>query len=367
MTDIDFDELDRAVSGVLGGSKSSNEPTNEPTSQPQTIQRTERTVLSPAFSSPYSAGPSPLVGSTPTVGSAPTVDAPVIEPILASTPVAPSTPSPSPTVSTAPAARRSSGRFMDMVHPSSDMRSKTPVPTSPVATRPESSRPQPVRPEATHLQTAPVAQPIVSEPVLPEVPAWNEPLESPFLPDAKVEKRPLGGGDASKKEDTSDDIFDFQGLLDDEPEELLLEAPEAQERLEATTMPDPIDFAAASSVSDSVDSADYDVEPTTNDTSFTSPVAVVAEPEATPVYEAPVSRVAPEEPIGPTSITPQYKEQPSSNQETGAMYDTESYHQPVSQPVKKKSGWLTVLWILLLIIIGAGAGFAVFTYVLPML
>jgi hypothetical protein len=368
MTDIDFDELDRAVSGVLGGSKSSTEPTNEPTSQPQTIQRTERTVLSPAFSSPYSAGPSPLVGSTPTVSPAPTVDAPVIEPIVASTPVAPSTPAPSPTVSTAPAARRSSGRFMDMVHPSSDMRSKTAVLTSPVATRPEPSRPQSVRPEATHLQTAPVAQPIVSEPVLPKVPAWNEPLESPFLPDAKVEKRPLGGGDASKTEDTSDDIFDFQGLLDDEPEELLLEAPEVQERLEATTMPDPIDFAAASSESDSADSTSFDVEPTTNDTPFTPPVApVVTEPQNEPVYEAPTTRVVPEEPIGPTSITPQYKEQPSSNQETGAMYDTESYHQPVSQPVKKKSGWLTVLWILLLIIIGAGAGFAVFTYVLPML
>ena len=371
MTDIDFDELDRAVSGALRGPKPSSEQTSEAVSQPQTVQRTERTVLSPAFSSPYSSGPSPLVGSTPTVAPTPTVAAPVIEPIVSITPVttpaAPATPADSPAISTAPAARRSSGRFMDMVHPSSDMRSKNAVLTSPVATRPEPSRPQPVRSEATHLQTTPVPQPIVPEPVQPEAPAWNEPLESPFLPDAKVEKRPLGGGDAAKTEDTSDDIFDFQGLLDDEPEELLLEAPEAQERLEATTMPDPIDFAAASSMSDPVNATDYDVEPTTNDVPFTPPVAVVAEPEVTAVYEAPVSRVAPEEPIGPTSITPQYKEQPSSNQETGAMYDTESYHQPVSQPVKKKSGWLTVLWILLLVIIGAGAGFAVFTYVLPML
>ena len=73
-----------------------------------------------------------------------------------------------------------------------------------------------------------------------------------------------------------------------------------------------------------------------------------------------------QEPVGPTSITQQYKEQVSTNQESGAIYDTESYHQPVTKPVKK-SGNLAILWIALLVVFGAAAGWAVYTFILPML
>ena len=74
-----------------------------------------------------------------------------------------------------------------------------------------------------------------------------------------------------------------------------------------------------------------------------------------------------QEPTGPTSITQQYKEQPSSNQQSGAIFDTESYHQPVIKPAHKKSSWLIIVWILLLVLLGAAAGWAVYTFVLPML
>jgi hypothetical protein len=216
---------------------------------------------------------------------------------------------------------------MDMVHSSSDMRLH--VPSSRVENRPEPA--VEIKPE--------VVVPEVIAPEVVESPVWNEPLESPFIQDAKVEKRPLGGGEVIPSE-TAPIVgsFDFQGLLD-EPEEELLEAPEQQERIEATTMPDPIDFVAASATVDEIE----------------QPQPVIALQQPT------------EEPIGPTSITPQYKEQASTNQESGAMYDTESYHQPVSVPVKKKSGWATVLWIVLLVILGAGGGWAIFTYVVPML
>ncbi|MDB5162839.1 MAG: hypothetical protein JWN28_446 [Candidatus Saccharibacteria bacterium] len=323
MSDIDFDELDRAVNGALGTVSdpvTDTEPVTAST-EPQTITRVERTVLSPVSDAP---APTPVPAPTPT-------------------------PPPSP-VSTAPAARRSSGRFMDMVHPSSDMRSRT-------TDAPAEKKPEVITPVAP-------AEPVVAQPQYTEPAAWNEPLESPFLPDTKVEKRPLGGGESLPTDVSAvSDTFDFQGLLD-EPDEELLEAPEPQERLEATNLPDPIDFAAATAISEETELKTFeDEEPVKTEDVAVEPEPVTETPQ--PIIEAP--QPIAEEPIGPTSITPQYKEQPSSNQETGAMYDTESYHQPVVQPVKKKSGWLTVFWIILLIILGAGAGWAIFTYVVPML
>lgn len=313
MSDIDFDELDRAVNGAIGDNST------------------------PA--------PQPTVNEAPVVPSVPSFN--VVERTTVSglstaqTSVPASSPVPStPTVSATPAARRSSGRFMDMVHPSSDMRSG--VPTSRVENRPVPT---------------PEIEPEVIIPEVAESPVWSEPLESPFLVDAKVEKRPLGGGEApTGQPDLTVASFDFQGLLD-EPDEPLLKAPEPQERIEATTMPDPIDFAAASAISDEIELKPFEAE---------KPVIIeesVVEPKSlTEAFQS----VA-EEPIGPTSITPQYKEQASAQQESGAMYDTESYHQAVSAPVKKKSGWFTVIMILLLVVLGAGGGWAVFTYILPML
>jgi len=314
MSDIDFDELDRAVNGAIGGNNTpvSQTPVNEAPVVPSvsSFNVVERTTVSGLPSAQTS-----VPASSPVVSSAPT------PPI-------------------APAARRSSGRFMDMVHSSSDMRLH--VPASRVESKPEPTvemKPEVIIPKAA------------------EQAAWNEPLESPFIQDAKVEKRPLGGGEVTPAESTAVVAsFDFQGLLD-EPDEPLLKAPEVQERIEATALPDPIDFTATGVISDEVELKPFEAEQPviTEDTS--------TEPKSFSEAFQPVVT----EPIGPTSITPQYKEQASAQQESGAMYDTESYHQAVSAPVKKKSGWLTVIMILLLVVLGAGGGWAVFTYVLPML
>jgi hypothetical protein len=335
MSDIDFEELDRAVNGALNGGPA-------PVAPPQPS--------------------APAQVSTPVIDNVvPPVETPAFAPAERTTlsnSTAISSPAP---VSATPAARRSSGRFMDMVHPSSDMRSQAtgmPVETPRVAPAPRVS-------EVPEL-TMP-AQPMpVSTPEYSEAPAWNEPLESPFLPDAKVEKRPLGGGESSvaSENSTVTDSFDFQGLLD-EPEEELLEAPEPQERLEATTLPDPIDFAATSEpIKETQSDSLQTIESTLVEPSQLQPEEVTERPRA---FEQTAPQPAVEEPVGPTSITPQYKEQPSTNQESGAIFDTESYHQPVVAPAKKKSGWLTVLLILLLLVLGAGAGWAIYTYVLPML
>jgi hypothetical protein len=311
MSEIDFDELDRAVNGALGKTPSQPFAPAQPVPdsiqtqvEPPVIEQRERVQLSPVDKTPASIS--------------------------------------------APAARRSSGRFMDMVHPSSDMRSNVTT-----------------KPTVQSIPSSPAQAPQVEQTV-PEAPAWNEPLESPFLPDAKVEKRPLGGIAEEAPEPAS---FDFQGLLDESDEELL-EAPEPQERIEAHAMPDPIDFAAASTVSDEIEARTYEEEqddhpdstPEEAQSSESEPVVEVFKPAEEISQHV---KTIEEEPIGPTSITPQYKEQASSNQESGSIYDTESYHQPVVVPSKKRSGLTTLIWIIVLILLGAAAGWAVYVFVLP--
>jgi hypothetical protein len=70
---------------------------------------------------------------------------------------------------------------------------------------------------------------------------------------------------------------------------------------------------------------------------------------------------------GPTSITKQYTEQPSTGDKpTGTVFDIEAYKKPQTSK-KKKSGWLIVLWIFLLLVVGAGIGAAMYFFVLPRL
>lgn len=336
MSDFDFDEIDKAVSGALNGDRSIP-------AEPQASD---------------ASGDNPAAPSIPI-------------------PASNEAPASSGRDAILPAARRSSGRFMDVVHPSSDMR----------------TRASGFTPPAPSVAPAPLAP--LSEPEVPtaedssgnaayEETSWDTPLESPFLPDAKVEKRPLGG--APVKEDQS-----LLSLLDD-PDELLLEAPD-EPRLEATTMPDPIDFTAhaAALPSENEDTGIPSSEPEAGpeisqpaDTTETEPAvepeplqqqppeeveAIETEPSTASAMKLEESRTAqaPLEPVGPTSITQQYTEQPSATQTSGAIYDTETYHQAITPVVRKKSGVWTILWIALLVILGAGAGVAVYLFVLPML
>lgn len=307
MSDFDFDEIDKAVNGALG-----------------------------AFD-----GASSHAAATDSVESA----KPVVTPSVAAEPVKSAV---TDRGSLAPAARRSSGRFMDVVHPSSDMRT---------ATRPTSS-------EQKTTFTAPTAQVVEKN---EDTEDWAKPLESPFLPDAKVEKRPLGGIPVEPLE-----------LLEAPEEELMLEAPD-DPQLDAHIMPDPIDFVAQTSAlsSENEDTSSATTEATTvEETTSSKDFIKEASPEIAPEEDAtpePEELVTPdinsdeEVPSGPTSITQQYTEQPSSNVESGAIYDTENYHQPLAHPEQKRGGAWTVIWIILLVILGAGAGVAFYLFVLPML
>lgn len=296
LSDFDFDELDKAVAGALSDTRSDVRPEAETPVVPAPVQSEE-------------PKPAPVVARPP-----------------------------------APAARRSAGRFMDVVHPSSDMRTKSGF-TPPVST------------PAVSAQVTEVPQ----KPVEAELEDWVKPLESPFLPDAKVEKRPLGTmpatGDASKED------------------ELLLEAPD-DPLLEAHAMPDPIDFAAHASALPS-EQEDTGVPAPVEAIEGIVPEEVVAEEvaqkpiEVETKAEEPVAKVEEviksDEPVGPASISQQYTEQPSTSPESGAIYDTESYHQPLAAAPKKKSGAWVFVWILLLLIVGAAAGAGFYFFVLPML
>lgn len=281
MQDIDFDELDRAVNSTLD-SKPTRSDASDDSSVPVSVTRSEPSTTSPA-----------------------------------------------------PAARRSSGRFMDVVHPSSDMRSSsTPERSAPRPPEPreESPAPEPVSADTTwpdpldfhgFKDDAPAPEPVVED-KKEDAPAAS--LESPFLSDAKVEKRPLGAFSTESADETP--------LLEAPDEELLPAETETHDepaQPEMTTEPE--------------------VEP-----------EVQPEPEPTPAPELT------EEPVGPTSITQQYNEQPSTtDQPSGAIYDTEAYHQPLAHPEKKRSSVLIIVWIIALILIGGGVGAGVYFFVLPML
>ena len=282
MNDIDFEELDRAVSSALG----------------------------------------PDAGKTP----AATAEAP-----------APATPAPAPTpppvptpASASPAARRSSGRFMDVVHPSSDMRSgggSTQSRPLEVPPRPAST---PVPDEGT--QETPSTQgssfqwpdPLdMAE--SPKTESGSEPQGSPFMNTEKIEKRPLGAFSSEKA-----------------PEEPKPESESASEAPAETSQP----IAEAGAVD--VSALDMSEEALVGGTKQAD-----TEPEASSV---------------PTEITQQYKEQPSTTEQpSGAIYDTESYHKPLAHPAKKQSSVLVIVWIIGLILLGGGLGAAMYFFVLPLL
>lgn len=304
MKDIDFDELDRAVNSVIGSTPSETAAESTPTSAAE-----ESTSVAVSVSS----------------GSTQTEDTPTQVPAAASTPLA---------------ARRSSGRFMDVVHPSSDMRSasdSSPTPTVQVAKEDTSTASNEITPVAPETSPESWPDPIdVAQESAAEDATQDTPLESPFLADAKVEKRPLGAFST----DTSDE---------DEVVEQKTEDTQTDEHPIQTDVPMPAELQ--------------------NDLLSVELGGDVPAVEETPA--APVSIVTPPvvaETTGPTSINQQYSEQPStSEQPAPVIFNTDAYKQPLAHPNKKKSGWLVVLWIFLLLVVGAGIGALVYYQVLPLL
>lgn len=370
MKDIDFDELDKAVNSLMATAEQVN-------ATPDMV-----TAANGSSNDSGAASADSPASATATIAVEPsaiaTADAAVAdEPSAKEAPVASAPTKPS-------LAIKRSGRFMDVVHPSSDMRTAdkpvashsaatiTPVSndvlTTPsaapevvphaIASEPElpSSNPiQTVRANTDALETAAadeisknlealtVSGPADSNPVeTPEAPKQEEPLSSPFLPDAKVEKRPLGNPIST------------------------IPATEVQPVEEDVSESQPTESEDGNS--------QVSTDATTESGTETEPKAsLVALPEELQQDVAAIEATVPNElesdtPLQKTpevaaggSIAQQYKEAPAAaDTRHEALYDSAAKAAPLAHPAKKKSGWSWVLWTLLLILLGAGGAAAVY-------
>lgn len=310
MQDIDFDELDRAVSSVMG----------TPRSEPRQG-----------------------------------VDARAVHPSPAAT-------SPAPSLAT-----RRSGRFMDVVHPSSDMRSATltqPAKEEPAAQTANTARSSADWPDPLEVASKDdVASPVTGD----DDDAKIQPLDSPFLSDAKVEKRPLGGYQDEQKPLPP---LDLTAALNEEEVPVLSQESSSELERESDNME-----GAPEADAGAVNVSELEVSEETligaKETADTSPDAGVSsrvKDDAPAAPEQVVSVSDAKAPMAAVSIPQQYKEKaPADEQPNGAIYDTESYHQPLAHPQKKSSGLWVVIWIVGLIVIGGGLGAALYFFVLPQL
>lgn len=294
MKDIDFDELDRAVNSLINKPTSDSGANNQPT------------PAGPVASSPVPVSTTPSVAPVTTTAS----------------PAAPS-------VSSSPADKRSSGRFMDVVHPSSDMR---PAPPAKVPTREGMTiNPTPVEPVTPSTVVAPTEKSWPDPIDLHEVAQKPQPntdatmsappaQDSPFLSNAKVEKRPLGA-------------------------------------FSDTPQPTGASATPETTPADKTDRSDH---PIGTDT----PLPAELQNDLLSVEDNDAHNPS----AVPAPVTEQYTEQPSTSKgQTDAIFNTEAYHKPLAHPKKRKSGWLIVMWIFVLLVVGAGSGAAVYFYVLPLL
>ncbi|HEX4662488.1 MAG TPA: hypothetical protein VH144_02645 [Candidatus Saccharimonadales bacterium] len=368
MKDIDFDELDKAVSSLLGSKDEKPAVSDTPTS----------------------------TAAVPTASTIP-VTAP-------SRPVEPPSPRSTPAIVTSPAAHRS-GRFMDVVHPSSDMgqTDKEPAPQAMAGSgrklQPISRdvKPDPIEPKETPqkaddpvpqklssvadpdpqtlISTQDTADTVWPDPLdvqLPKEPVTatddqpaaispepkmtddniNELAElktstdtpSPFLSDTKVEKRPLGA-------------------YADQPKPDAPTPPETPE--ESTPAP-----SSPESLFDQPDTPLLAADDTQVPATPAAPSTEDMPPELDQkVVEVEATERGDDKPIEPTtaanvgsmSIPQQYKAAERPTKETERPpFDTKDYHAPIPTPERKKAG--IGQWILLGLLLVAALGGAAYWY-----
>jgi hypothetical protein len=409
MSELDFDELDKAVNTLMG-----DVPKSEP------AKTDDIKTLNIASSLPADSRPS-FEKLDSVLSEVNSVKPPVVE-----------KPVTTPTVALPSLATRRSGRFMDVVHPSSDMSGTTSRPLRPMSRQgvnlqpstlpapqqaeaepeaavvtddnssaslrqddspsdsgvtnhdaPQNDWPDPL--EMSDYQSEPEANvdaPALADDLSEDQPGDDElftidesdtdeaqPLTSPFLADAKVEKRPLGGVPT----DEAIDELDHAPVLGVLAAETDLNASDPTDQLPASAhevepqLPPELrsDLMANETDGGTSPLATSAVESTTADavkTPETVPAPAPVTPVETPVQSMPKpSSIESVIPAGPTSIPQQYQEEPSTSDEpSGSIYDTDSYHQPLAHPAKTKSGWLWVIWILLLLIVGGGGAVALY-------
>ena len=379
MKDIDFDELDRAVSSLM-----------------KTVPEDEKEVVTPEDTAPVVTlgGGGTAMADTPATVTAtvsddvPSSTAQNVPPLQSEedlSQVQEPAPATEESVTSAPTPAVRRGRFMDVMPGSRD--AKRPQPAAPASRQGVTLQPtgapveteEPAVAEATSSATDALTMPdplaltdTSSEDMNPDV-SMTEPVEveaesaattelaeeaaplsSPFLPDAKVEKRPLGRpAEAAPTVDLAAEL----SAASNEPlvgEQALTEdAISPNKDAQLPEQPRPAELGSEL----------LSIE-TSADTVASTPQTTMLEqkPEAAPV--APVSAPTVTESVtaramAATSIPQQYKVQPTtenSDAPASAIYDT----QPLAHPAKKKSGLFILFAIVAIILIGAGGGAAIY-------
>jgi len=328
MTDVEFDELDKAVNSLL---TSDNPKPNLPTVAPkQEVLNMDDNIIK--------QNNEPLdIKSSADSSSAVPINKP--EP-------------PKNQITSRP------GRFMDVVHPSSDMRpstarpalkpvsreAKTITPLPSIEKKPETTSPKQEveeKPKTDYKMPDPIDFSADSKQTAPDPEAKSESSGStdtapvsPFLPDAKIEKRPLGA---------FSDLISTPTPTENKPkpnEEAPLDDDQKSNHPFDTPLPAELDPALLSIELSSPE--DYNK----SSSQFTS------EPNIEPDIASPSSD---------GKIKSSEVSQPAS----GAVYDTKNYHVPIEHPAKKNSGWMMVVWSILIVLVCGGIGAGVFLFVLP--
>jgi hypothetical protein len=267
--------------------------------------------------------------------STPLVDSPIV---VAERPV-------SKPVTRSIANKRSSGRFMDVIHPSTNMRPSLPVSTNAKKPIPALVQAPSYKPEkkvfALPRQTSPIVD-IPDDPIQTAdqdnlFTSGPKPLESPFIAGAVVEKRPLGA-------------FATESLQNNVE---LSPSGEVNEKLsETASKVTTIENAVPLSSELDDDLLRIEAGNATQNT--------ISDKISTNTPEIKTS--------AQTSISQQYKEQSTEiGNKTNSIYDTNVYHKDSIINDKKKSGWMWVLWIVILLAVGVGAGAITYFYILPLL
>ncbi|MDB5165761.1 MAG: hypothetical protein JWM00_651 [Candidatus Saccharibacteria bacterium] len=373
MKEFDFDELDKAVNSLMGDIKKPEDGSPAQTATPPTDDA-QSVAITPVT-------PPSVIAELPKTPPAP-------EPAASPAPVA---------TSLSPPVVRQSGRFMDVVHPSSDMKTapQTSTPSREgIALQPMNVGSRPNMSPASFdvvtqggIRPAQVATPlpVVSETVTetPELPKATEPTPassdawaSPFLPDTQVEKRPLGGSQLGGGE---------HGLSEAIAAELSKERTDEDDK-PASNEPIPKPVAPPTEPLTREINDDKHTEPTvdsetpakkTNDVDpqlnpEVAPAALPAELNSDLVaIESGQAGIAPTiasvdgststSMLASSSIPPQYSEQPSTGDASHTpIYDNEAVHQPLAHPAKKKKGWLLIVLIVIILLVGSGLGAAAY-------
>ena len=245
------------------------------------------------------------------------------------------------------------GQFMDVMHTSSDMKQADPAPKlaprrETVTLRPTVERPTQSTPAVAEPVKRPAPEMVRQQPVIaPAQPATTtssqtEVAEStsntPFLADAKVDKRPLGGLQPSNMVETAPPVSD--------PD---MTQSEAAENDDPTILPEELQQDVLAVEAD-----------TSNTPETSSPSDSQAPDPAATTKSANVTATAPATMtnVGSLPQSPPAKPVDDSHEVDSSIFDTEKYQAPIKHPVKRKRGWPVVVAISVLLLLGAGGGIA---------